>query len=176
MIKNIQDENNVQIVCLKKLEDLKIKKAVDLGAGNGFLYNSLKKRGIDIVASDIKPLFKECKKADYNKGLPYKNSQFDCIICLGVIESVDNPFFLLKEIKRIAKPGATIFISTQNNKNIFNRIYYLFTGIPLYAKIYADHKAFFAPRYVPILNLYFKKLGLNIKETYYNKGILPFFR
>ncbi|MBC7714915.1 MAG: class I SAM-dependent methyltransferase, partial [Rhizobacter sp.] len=39
------------------------------------------------------------------KGLPFADNSFDVITCMDVIEHLENPEFVLREINRILKPG-----------------------------------------------------------------------
>jgi len=46
--------------------------------------------------------------------LPLKNNTVDSIICIDVIEHVDQPLILLQEIQRVLKPGGRLFLQTPN--------------------------------------------------------------
>ncbi|MBC7539473.1 MAG: methyltransferase domain-containing protein, partial [Bacteriovorax sp.] len=39
------------------------------------------------------------------KGLPFDDNSFDVITCMDVIEHLENPQFVLSEMKRVLKPG-----------------------------------------------------------------------
>ena len=46
--------------------------------------------------------------------LPFLNDTFDTVICLDVIEHVDQPLELLKEIKRVLKQNGLLFLQKPN--------------------------------------------------------------
>lgn len=103
-------------------------RAADLGCGDGYICGQLRERGYEVdgidgselaikLASDI--LGKQGKQTPalrlhvgnvLNTGLPSDN--VDLVTNLDVIEHVDQPEKLLKEIRRIAKNGATALIGT----------------------------------------------------------------
>lgn len=53
--------------------------------------------------------------------LPFQEKSFDGIICTEVLEHVENPEVILKEISRVAKAKASIALSIPN-ENIINRV------------------------------------------------------
>ena len=118
---------------LELLKNEKGGKLLDAGAGQGFLSQEFKNNGFDVFAADFDTeKFKihsiECKKVDLNKDLPYPNSFFDYIVCLEVIEHLENPYHLIREFNRIVKRGGKIIISTPNILNIHARLRYLLRG------------------------------------------------
>jgi ubiquinone/menaquinone biosynthesis C-methylase UbiE len=53
-------------------------------------------------------------KVDITEGLPFKDCSFNFLLCSDVLEHIDNPFLLLKEIKRVCKKKASIVIKIPN--------------------------------------------------------------
>jgi len=49
--------------------------------------------------------------ADVRIGLPFENSEFDVVICLGVIEGLPQPEQILKELKRVLTPTGMMVLS-----------------------------------------------------------------
>ena len=53
-------------------------------------------------------------RVNFHKGdadaLPFKDGSFDVVICINVLHTVDNPVALLREIKRVTRPGGLLFI------------------------------------------------------------------
>ncbi len=82
---------------------------LEIGKGNGFLYDYLKKSGIDIVSLDINPE----RKPDVVGSvldIPFKGSSFELVVCFQVLEHLPYENFrkALSEIKRISQKYAVI--------------------------------------------------------------------
>jgi len=120
-----------QIISL--FPELKNKKVLDLGCGGGFYslaaYKKNAKLQILIDRSEV------CVKAgklfllnragvasegvisDASK-LPFRNDYFDFILCIDLIEHVQNDISLLHEIRRVLKNNGILLVSTQNSHSI----------------------------------------------------------
>jgi 2-polyprenyl-3-methyl-5-hydroxy-6-metoxy-1,4-benzoquinol methylase len=86
------------------------KKILDLGAGDGLVFNTLKKAGYDPVAFDISRIALKCIKGDKlvqgtASNLPFFSNSFDLILACEVLEHIPNIAFksVLEEIVRISK-------------------------------------------------------------------------
>ncbi|RLJ01850.1 MAG: hypothetical protein DRP11_03810 [Candidatus Aenigmatarchaeota archaeon] len=101
---------------------------LDLGCGSGVFIEKLKEKGFkNIIGLDINlEHLKYSLTIDKNntlvlgKGeeLPFRR-KFDAVICAEVIEHTKEPFKMLKEMRRILKPGGLLFITTPNKKSSF---------------------------------------------------------
>jgi len=108
-------------------------KLLDVGAGTGAFSRKLKAEGFDVTACDISPqnFVAEgivCKKADLNTTFPFSDAEFDFVVSAEVIEHIENPWFFLRELYRITKPGGTVIISTPNLHNWYVRLYFALTS------------------------------------------------
>lgn len=96
------------------IDNLKIKKVLDAGCGEGFVLSEFKKRkigdyleGIDFSEEALntgKKLFPylSLKKGDiYN--MPYENNTFDIVICTEVMEHLKEPEKVMDEVVRVSK-------------------------------------------------------------------------
>ncbi|THU33585.1 class I SAM-dependent methyltransferase [Niastella caeni] len=104
------------------------KHVLELGCGEGYgmellsphadLYMAVDKKKPQGVSFNNKVLFKQCH-------LPFlydiKDNAFDTVICFQVIEHIKNDHRLLDEIKRVLKPGGTLFLTTPNKLTSLTR-------------------------------------------------------
>lgn len=108
---------------------------LDVGCGDQNLLNSLDSKnfilyGCDWIESNNKNKNVKFKAIDINKnGLRcWPNNFFDVITCSDVIEHLEAPAALLREISRCIKPDGTILISFPNSWNFMERFRYLLTA------------------------------------------------
>ena len=119
-------------------------RVADVGAGNGYfsqaLGETLCRRGLDpgerIAACDVVPQeFRyapvQCTPIGADGRLPYPDAAFEAVVSIEVIEHVENQFAFLRELARIAKPGAVIVVTTPNTLNANSRLRGLLQGFPL---------------------------------------------
>lgn len=87
----------------------------DLGCGTGLGSKALIEKGFAVTGVDISPKmveqaqklgFKKLICQSLEKPLPFAENAFDGALMLGVMEFIENPSVLFKEIARILKPGA----------------------------------------------------------------------
>ena len=112
---------------LKRISVSKKEKILDVGCGVGKLSRYLK--GFNLYGCDItenfveqakKEFYKEVKVAEiYN--LPYKDKEFDKIICLGVFEYIQNTEKAMKELLRVCK--GKIILNTPNYNSMGIRFF-----------------------------------------------------
>jgi SAM-dependent methyltransferase len=93
---------------------------LDLGAGAGIIpfmnFRGMAKKicGIDLDPRVVEnPFLDEGKVADANK-IPYPDESFDLIFSDNVMEHLDQPLLIFKEVKRVLKPGGLFLIKTPN--------------------------------------------------------------
>jgi len=96
---------------------------LDLGAGTGsFARRLLHSQRFDRVsAADLM----ECPadldldwiRADLNDPLPLPSESFDTIVAAEVIEHLENPRAMAREVFRLLRPGGHAIISTPNNES-----------------------------------------------------------
>jgi ubiquinone/menaquinone biosynthesis C-methylase UbiE len=110
-----------------KKEIQKGDRVLDLGCGPASLWSYLTKiKGIELVGADISAaMIKEAKKL-YPQGkfmvanaekLPFKNEEFEVVICSSALHHLPSPQKAFKEIRRILKPyGKLIGREPQNDQ------------------------------------------------------------
>ena len=116
--------DNYYIVLLDTAKELKPISVLDAGCGEGFTLSRLEEKnigkdleGIDFLATAIKLGGKLHPKLKLKQGniykLPYKDNQFDLVLCTEVLEHLDDPEKALKEIKRVTKKYAILSVPNE---------------------------------------------------------------
>lgn len=119
----------------KKVNDfaktIKNSKVLDIGCATGehtklFVRNNNKVVGIDIIDYRCKTDFKQRTNYDNfqfvlvreGEKLPFKDSTFDVVVSLDVIEHIEDDVGFVKEIKRILRHKGTVFVATPNRNRL----------------------------------------------------------
>lgn len=63
--------------------------------------------------------------------LPYDAAFFDCVLMLAVLEHVMDPYFALREIRRVLRPTGTFVVAVPNAASFSNRVRILFGRAPV---------------------------------------------
>jgi len=123
---------------------------LDLGSGMGGLLVRLLQEGLHAIGLDY--CFDYCgitklRGMRYGVHTPVINAQaesiplndqsVDVILCYEVIEHVFDPVVLLKEMRRVVRPGGIIFISVPNRWSLYDHHYHLW-GINLLPRPLAE--------------------------------------
>jgi ubiquinone/menaquinone biosynthesis C-methylase UbiE len=100
------------------MSQAKGKDVLEIGAGDGYCVEVLKRRGYNVVATEISKIRLERMKAkgidahyaDVNN-LPFPDNTFDTVFCGEVLEHIDSMGQGMKELERVCKPGGRIVVS-----------------------------------------------------------------
>lgn len=107
---------------------------LDVGAGAGAFSQRLLDLGYKVTALDVEeekwvPREIPFVRLDIDAGITGSiTGQFDAVCCLEVIEHVENPWHLLREIRTVLKPGGRALVSTPNVTSFLSRLIFLRTG------------------------------------------------
>ncbi len=150
---------------------------LDLGCGNGKTLLSISDKFSELHGVDILDILSpeaqtkvNFSSADLNfEKLPYGNSSMELVTALQIIEHLENPFFLAREVARVLRPGGIFVFSVPNPFNLAFRLKFLLTGnMPPWTE--KNHHLLF------LTNDVFKKTYLahfNLLETVYQRGAIP---
>lgn len=129
-------------VIKKILDSIKYESVIDIGCGDGGLFNLIKKSskytGIDISPTQLKA-FKSSLNSKGNKpvlvkadvsSLPLKDNSFDVAIACDVLEHVIDPLLVMREIKRVVKKGGYIILGIPN-ENLLEMVRLMALRFPL---------------------------------------------
>lgn len=151
--------------------------ALDLGCGNGKTLLSLPNNFNEIHGVDILDILSPEAKAkvkfssaDLNfEKLPYPNNSIELVTAFQIIEHLENPFWVMREVYRVLRPGGIFMISVPNPFNLSFRLKFLFTGdMPPWTE--NNHHLLF------LTNDVFKKTYLShfkLLEIIYQYGSIP---
>lgn len=150
---------------------------LECAPATGLLMKQLRDRGyknlhgadIDNYLSD--PKLCELKTLDFSfESLPWPNASFDAILSFETIEHMENPYFFIREMRRVLKPDGILVLSMPNVQHIFNKIFFLRKGdMPRWRK--NNGHLWVAPKGV------FQKAfmhSFSLVETKYYKGFFPY--
>lgn len=99
---------------LQTIKPLRVSSVLDVGCGEGFTLNKLYLNkvgkvleGIDYSKTAVALGKKQYKHLILKQGsaykLPYKANSFDLVLCMEVLEHLDDPKKALQELKRVSK-------------------------------------------------------------------------
>jgi 2-polyprenyl-3-methyl-5-hydroxy-6-metoxy-1,4-benzoquinol methylase len=111
-------------------------RVLDYGAGVGNLTRRLWALGRfeQISGADILPHPQDLPSAiswycaDLNDGQVIPAAIFDAVIAAEVIEHLENPRAVVRELYRVLKPGGTLILSTPNNESVRSLLALLVRG------------------------------------------------
>lgn len=173
---------------LKGFKRLKGKRALDVGSGSGGISIAFVKNNIETVNFDterkytiVSQRWAEENGVELNQMLasgeemPFKDESFDIILCSDVIEHVERPENLVREISRMLKKGGILYVTCPNKMSprlIWEDNHYFLPLIVLLPRKLADiyvratnrgekTEVIFLPTYSKLIKM-FKKVGIEL--------------
>lgn len=115
------------------LESLPRGRLLDVPTGQGALAVRLKKMGFTVSCCDIETERFSAPGLSVDPGdvtgrLPYEDGAFDYICFVEAMEHMENPYAAMRELSRVAKPGAILVMTMPNYLNVERRLKFLVTG------------------------------------------------
>ena len=110
---------------------------LDMPSGGGVLARHLSDLDLYVVEGELNPAGdlseRKIVRLDMNaSALPFGEASFDGIACIEGIEHVENFFALIRELRRVLKPGGRLVLSTPNMNKLGSRWHSFWTGFPHY--------------------------------------------
>ena len=106
---------------------------LDLGCGGGLTAEALARRGACVIGIDPSTASLEAARchaqatglsihyqAGVGEALPLATQAVDRVVCVEVLEHVDDPQHLLREVRRVLRPHGLFFFSTVNRNWLSN--------------------------------------------------------
>ncbi|MFQ5966546.1 MAG: bifunctional 2-polyprenyl-6-hydroxyphenol methylase/3-demethylubiquinol 3-O-methyltransferase UbiG [Acidimicrobiia bacterium] len=116
------------------------RRVLDLGAGGGLLAEPIVAAGFSVVALDPSLLSLQAAKnhsaltdsgitfvGGVGEALPFLDASFDAVLCMEVLEHVDDAAPVVAEAGRVLRPGG-IFIFAGPNRTVINGVGLLFVA------------------------------------------------
>jgi 2-polyprenyl-3-methyl-5-hydroxy-6-metoxy-1,4-benzoquinol methylase len=114
---------------LNKVSDNKL---LNVGGGAGQLSDIFTALGLDVYNIDLEPQTVDEKsyQLDLNKSadLPFQNEFFDLVICQEVIEHIENPWKLFRQIKSVLKKEGYFILTTPNIQSEYSKRLFIKTS------------------------------------------------
>lgn len=109
-------------------------RVLEIGAGSGAMSLRLRDAGFAVTASDLfresfKPADVPFVAADLDTDFaPALAGRFDAVLALEIIEHLENPRHLLRQLRAILPPGGQLVLSTPNIANPVSQALFLRRG------------------------------------------------
>ena len=124
------DPHSSHSVILARLGDGRGRKALDVGAADGFLSERLTAQGWSVTALERDPVLaarahgrcKEVVVADLEAAPPMLNGPFETIVYGDVLEHLSEPRTALVALNRTLAPGGTVIVSVPNVAHLWMRL------------------------------------------------------
>ncbi len=108
-------------------------KVLDAASGEGSLAEYLHNLGWDVHCADIRPELLKRKslpnqKINLNRRLPYKDEEFEAVVCANAMHRLFNPGGAAREFYRILRPNGQLYLNVNNFASIEARVQFLLFG------------------------------------------------
>lgn len=124
----LHDINPLRLDYIDERAALAGARVLDVGCGAGILSESMARRGAQVTGLDLaEPLIEAARVHAGESGLDIDYrlvasrdlaaamaTQFDIVICMEMLEHVDEPASIIDDCLRLVRPGGAVFFSTIN--------------------------------------------------------------
>lgn len=124
------DPHSSHAVILRRLGDGRGRRALDVGAADGFLADLLTRQGWQVTALERDPAqaakargrCHEVIVADLDEAAPRLEGSFDAIVYGDVLEHLSDPLPVLVTLNRSLAPGGRVIVSVPNVAHLWVRL------------------------------------------------------
>jgi SAM-dependent methyltransferase len=131
-IKEKTSPNTHKVAAELLFEEANLRRVLDIPCGEGAFAKRLLERGIEVSAADLVDEMKvsgaQFAVCDMNEPLPYRDGEFDAVVCIDGIEHIERPFDFVRECGRVLRGGGILVLSTPNISALRSRWRWLLTG------------------------------------------------
>jgi ubiquinone/menaquinone biosynthesis C-methylase UbiE len=124
-------------------------KVLDVGCGPAVMTQAMLERGCSFWGADPSPrmieisrkLFQENERVHFLSGdamrMDFPDSQFDAVLCMGVIDAVHDRHQAVREMLRVLKPGGTLIMSFTNLSSPYSwwKLYVFYPVVSVWKRI-----------------------------------------
>lgn len=100
-------------------------KLLNLGGGTGQVSDMIKYLGYDVYNLDIEVENEDSHNKQHNLNdnieLPYEEIFFDVVLCQEVIEHIENPWKLFRDVSRVLKTDGILILTTPNIQSRYSK-------------------------------------------------------
>ncbi|OPY80410.1 MAG: putative S-adenosylmethionine-dependent methyltransferase [Syntrophorhabdus sp. PtaU1.Bin058] len=116
---------------------------LDIPSGQGAFSKDLEDVGFTVFLGDLEVnniLYRNNRvtQIDLNADLPFRNGNFDYVVCIEGVEHIENPHHLVRECARLLKDNGCLIVTTPNVMTVKSRLRFLFCS-------YLDYFRYFGP-------------------------------
>ena len=135
-IRTLHEINPARLKFITANQSLKNQSILDVGCGGGLLTESLAKAGAKMTGIDLATdSIQVAKEHSLNENLNIdyqaicieefqkkQSSKFDAIVCMELLEHLEDPESFIETMVKVLKPGGKLFLSTVN-RNMKSYLY-----------------------------------------------------
>lgn len=127
---------------LRWLGAMKGKEVLDAGCGVGAFSEPLVADntvyGVDFSVKSLEHAARRGLKtmSEDLTALPFADGKFDAVLCIGVIQLIEQYEAVLRELARVTKPGGTMLIQTLNRSSVQRKLLKLFEKSKKFDRMY----------------------------------------
>lgn len=155
---------------------------LDVGCGAGALSQRLADAGYDVLSVDADAdvfqagtEFRQLDMENTEQAAEFRaefSEKFDAVICVEVIEHVENPWQLVRNLAELARPSGVVLISTPNVGSWYSRLRFFLNGkFPFFYKADSESGHIHAVTETE-LELMLQRAGLRVEQIA-SAGDLP---